>query len=310
MMKKQTEINPVVCFGEILWDMLPDGQQPGGAPLNVAFHLNKLGIGTSILSKVGDDLNGIELEVLMDRWGIDSHLVQSDQKYPTSEVLAKIDSSNEVTYEIVFPVAWDFIDYLPSAIDEIASAHYFVFGSLSSRNEITRNTLFKLLQTEAIKVFDINLRPPFYNRDLLADLFISADIVKFNEAELDMTQMLFGGPSNSEAAQVAYLRNRFNISEVIVTKGQFGATYYKGQSVYSAWGCEVEVKDTIGSGDSFLAAFIANHLKHTPPQQLINNAVAMGAFVATKKGGCPEYKPNEYENFKQLFFKPINKKQL
>jgi len=293
---------PAICFGEILWDVLPDGPQPGGAPLNVAYHLNKLGLSTGIISKIGQDENGRKLESLLDKWGISKQLLQHDPLYPTSEVIARIGAGNEVSYEIVFPVAWDFIDkpdeLSPTALPE----SYFVYGSLSSRNEQSKQTLFELLERGSINVFDINLRPPFFNKKLLNDLLLKADIVKFNESELHMAQILFGGSHRNQSEQVKFVQDRFNVPEVIVTKGEFGAAYYKGDQSYNAWGSEVTVSDTIGSGDSFLAAFIANHQKGVAPKEIIKNAIGMGAFIATQKGGCPEYELQEYIDFiKQIF---------
>jgi len=293
---------PVVCYGEILWDVLPDGPQPGGAPLNVAYHLKKLGVDTSIISRVGNDTKGQELIHLLDDWGIKKHLLQTDTEYPTSEVVAKMNNGNEVSYEIVFPAAWDFIQASKNAIKQLDQSSYFIYGSLASRNETTRNTLFQLLESNAIKVFDINLRPPFVNRDLLEALLLKADIVKFNQAELEMAQLLFGGSFSNEASQIKFIQSHFNIPEIIVTKGEFGASYYKNEQSWHAWGTEVKVKDTIGSGDSFLAAFIANHYLKNDPQAIIKNSVAMGAFIATKKGGCPQYNLTEYVNFKHQIF--------
>jgi fructokinase len=286
-----------ICFGEILWDVLPDGPQPGGAPLNVAYHLNKLGLSTRIISKIGDDKNGEKLVHLLDNWGIDQTLLQRDAAYPTSEVIARIGAKNEVSYEIVFPVAWDFIDHQTEISNTINSSTYFVYGSLASRNELSRETLFKFLDSDSIKVLDINLRPPFFNKTLLAELMERADIIKFNEAELYMAQILFGGSLKNEAEQVKFIQERFNIPEVIVTKGEFGASYYKDEDSYHGWGPMIKVNDTIGSGDSFLAAFIANHQQGAAPKTIIKNAIGMGAFIATKKGGCPAYEIKDYQNF-------------
>jgi fructokinase len=151
-------------------------------------------------------------------------------------------------------------------------------------------------------VFDINLRPPFVKKDLLKALLMKADIVKFNQAELEMAQLLFGGSFSNETSQVKFIQEYFNVPEIIVTKGEFGASYYKNGQAFNAWGSEVEVKDTIGSGDAFLAAFIANHYLKKEPQIIIKNAVAMGAFIATQKGGCPEYHLSDYVNFKNQIF--------
>ncbi|MGZ3821293.1 MAG: carbohydrate kinase family protein [Mucilaginibacter sp.] len=301
MMTTETNFTPALCYGEVLWDVLPDGPQPGGAPLNVAYHLNKMGVSTSIISKIGNDSNGERLLGLMDTWGINLQFLQVDSIYPTSEVLAKM-NGNEVSYEIVFPVAWDFIAKNNKIQSVINPSTYFVYGSLASRNETSRETLFKLLDTDAIKVFDINLRPPYMSQDLLKILLEKADIAKLNQSELELVQIIFSGPLGNEASQVKFIQDRFNVPEVIITKGEFGASYYKNKKGYHLWGSEVEVVDTIGSGDSFLAAFIANHHLKSPPEIILKNAIAMGAFIATKKGGCPEYHLSEYVNFRNQMF--------
>jgi fructokinase len=298
----ETCTTPAICYGEILWDMLPDGPQPGGAPLNVAYHLNNLGVTASIVSRIGNDNNGDKLEALLDEWRIKKHMLQRDVIHPTSEVIASMNNGNEVSYEIVYPVAWDFIDQVDEIKKQLTPSTYLIYGSLASRHNVSRDTLLEVLECDAIKVFDINLRPPFVNRDLLESLLFKANIVKFNQAELEMAQAFFGGSFSNEASQIKFIQGKFNIPEIVVTKGEFGASYYKRDGVYHAWGTEVKVKDTIGSGDAFLAAFIANHYLKQKPQTIINNAVAMGAFIATKKGGCPDYQLSDYINFKNQIF--------
>jgi len=301
-MSNKVTTTPAICYGEVLWDVLPEGPQPGGAPLNVAYHLNKMGVATSIISKIGNDTQGEKLKGLIDKWGIKNHFLQVDQQYPTSEVIAKMNNGNEVSYEIVFPVAWDFIEEDNRIREKLTPSVYFVYGSLASRNAITRATLFQLLESDAIKVFDINLRPPFMGQDLLKALLQKADIVKLNQAELEMVQIIFGGSLGNEASQVKFIMERFEVKEIIITKGESGASYYKHDKAYHIWGSEVKVKDTIGSGDSFLAAFIASHYLQDTPETTLKNAIAMGAFIATKKGGCPDYQLSEYKKFKNQMF--------
>lgn len=300
-MPKTMDTVTALCYGEVLWDVLPSGAQPGGAPLNVAYHLNKLGIETGIVSRVGHDLNGERLVGLMDKWGINLQFLQVDHEHPTSRVLTKM-NGNEVSYDIIFPVAWDYIERDRTILPFLGVSTYLIFGSLASRNDVSRKTLMKLLDQEAIKVFDINLRPPFIGRELLAVLLQRANIVKLNQAELEMVQIIFGGPLSNEASQVNFILEEFDIAEIIITKGEFGASYYTRHRGFHLWGNEVKVADTIGSGDSFLAAFIASHHSKLPPEKTLKNAIAMGAFIATKKGGCPEYQVEEYENFKNQMF--------
>ncbi|MES2455118.1 MAG: carbohydrate kinase [Bacteroidota bacterium] len=304
-MKDETYPNvTAVCFGEILWDVLPDGPQPGGAPFNVAYHLHKLGVAPGVVSRIGNDENGRKLEGLLTKWGLQTTLLQVDEQHETSQVLARMNNGNEVSYEIVAPVAWDFIQITDQLLAGIKSAKYLIYGSLASRNEVTKNTLYQLLDsTEAVKVFDINLRPPFISRPLLEVLLQKADIVKFNEAELDIVQSMFNGKYGTEAEKVRFVMERFQTSGIIVTKGEFGASYYTNEQAYHTWGNEVKVKDTIGSGDSFLATFIASQHQGLSPSDSLQNAVAMGGFIATKKGGCPEYELTEYKHFKNQIFK-------
>lgn len=301
-MEQERLATAAICYGEILWDVLPDGPQPGGAPLNVAYHLNKMGIAAGLISRIGNDGNGRKLEELIGNWGIDKNFLQVDHEHATSQVLARMNNGNEVTYDIVFPVAWDFIE-TNSLKQKIKPSKYFIYGSLASRNEVSKNTLMELLDTDAVKVFDINIRPPFINHSLLEVLLTKADIVKFNEAELDMVQAMFTGSFEGERQMVQFIQNRFNIPEIIVTKGAFGASYYKNKEAYHIWGNEIKVTDTIGSGDAFLAAFIASHYSGDQPKEILLNAAAMGGFIATKKGGCPQYDISEYIQFKNQLFK-------
>ena len=297
-METNTNIPDIFCFGEVLWDVLPDGARPGGAPLNVAYHLTRLGLNTGVISKVGEDGRGHELSALIDSWGVDSRFLQVDHGYDTSNVIANVNDSNEVSYEILFPVAWDFITPDKSIATMLTPSTYLVYGSLASRNDVTRNTLMGLLETDAIKVFDINLRPPHINKGLLKLLLSKADIVKFNTAELELMGHLLDENKGDEAHRVQFIQQEFSIKEVIVTHGAEGAAYYRDGIIYSVPGIPIQVADTIGSGDAFLAAFIANHKLNTAPQQILERAVAMGAFVATKKGGCPGYEITEYLQFR------------
>ncbi|HCN83422.1 MAG TPA: carbohydrate kinase [Sphingobacteriaceae bacterium] len=289
---------PVYCFGEILWDVLPDGPQPGGAPFNVSYHLTKLKVPAGLISRIGDDENGRKLEALVDQWDVKKHLLQTDPEHDTSQVLAKIDAEkNEVSYEIVFPVAWDFIELNAQTIASVKEADYFVYGSLVARNDVSRNTLLQLLDHAKFKVLDINLRPPFFEWDLLELLLGKADLLKVNKAELDLVQEMLGVSYKTETEQVNFIKEKFNIREVIVTKGEHGASYYTKDNEYHTGGVPVKVSDTIGSGDSFLATVIANHYFKESPGIILKKAVAMGSFIAGKKGGCPSYDLSEYQEF-------------
>ncbi len=289
----------VCCFGEILWDVLPDGPKPGGAPLNVTYHLNKLGISAQLISRVGNDEDGRRLKDLMCKWNLQKEGLQTDRLHDTSHVLATMGEDKEVSYEIVFPVAWDFIEMNASALSTVKNAAYFIYGSLAARNDISRETLFGLLKQADCKVLDINLRPPFYKKEVLDMLLSAADILKVNAAELEIIISLFGDKLLPEAEQADQIKDRFEIKEIIVTKGAGGASYYSQDGVCHSEGKKIKVQDTVGSGDAFLAAFLASHAHQERPEAILNKATAMGAFIAGKRGGCPAYRKEEYLNFLQ-----------
>lgn len=293
-----------VCYGEILWDVLPDGPRPGGSSLNVAYHLTKLDIKNQICSSLGDDENGRALRQLMQEWKMDTGLLQQNLRQETSRVLAKLDASGEASYEILAPVAWDFIQPNEALTHAVGEADYLVYGSLASRHVQSRATLYELLNQpgETIKVFDINLRSPHFSTQVLEVLLQKADVAKFNEAELDMVQLMFRESFEGEKQKVNAIRERFGIPEVIVTKAEAGASYYKNNEEYHVGGDKVVVQDTIGSGDAFLAAFIASHSRDEVPLAILRNAIALGGFIATMKGGCPVYDLSGYQDFqKQLY---------
>ncbi|QEC51861.1 fructokinase [Anseongella ginsenosidimutans] len=297
--------SPVYCFGEILWDVLPQGALPGGAPFNVACHLSRLNYPCSMISRIGSDPRGRQLQALMETWGVENDLLQTDPTHPTGEVLARMDQHHEMSYEIRFPAAWDFINASPQALEKVREASFFVYGSLAARHIVSRTALFQLLEQAPFRVLDINLRPPFVEKLLLEDLLRHAHVLKTNQHELALIQQLFGGaPAGEdtparEASQVGFVRERFGIPEIILTKGARGAAYYTPEGSWQTPGTPVQVADTVGSGDSFLAAFIAGHARKEPPALILRKAAAMGAFIAAREGGCPEYQLAEFEKFCQ-----------
>lgn len=284
--------HPVVCFGETLWDFLPSGKQPGGAPMNVAYHLSKFGKNPAVISRVGNDSLGGELLSIMKEKGISTDYVQRDEKLPTSTVVARLKDNHEMVYDIVQNVAWDNIMYDASLSDLVKNADYFVFGSLAARSARTRATLFQLIEVAKTKVLDINLRAPHYSRELIETMLAKADVVKLNEAELKLIAEWFTTYTSDEDA-IAFLQEKFSIHMMIVTKGADGALFKVGSALYSHEGYQVTVADTVGSGDSFLAGVIFQLLDHIPYELILDFANKLGAFITTQKGACPEYSLNE-----------------
>jgi fructokinase len=278
--------NTIVCFGETLWDVLPTGKQPGGAPFNVAVHLHQLGQSVQLISRVGDDDLGAELLAFLADRGVSTTFVQQGHTHLTGVVKANVGDRNEVVYKIVQPVAWDYIQYEPGLRDLVAEADMFVFGSLAARTAVTRETLYRLLQNARLKVFDVNMRPPHYTREVVTYLLEHADLVKMNHHELAEIMDWFGKDADEETA-LEWLANRFHLQAVCVTKGADGAILWKDGQLYSSEGIPVEVQDTIGSGDAFLAALLTGWRKGRSPQECLRFACAAGSLVATYQGATP-----------------------
>ncbi|WP_312901005.1 carbohydrate kinase family protein [Chryseobacterium taichungense] len=289
----------IVCFGEVLWDIFPEGSRAGGAPFNVAYHVHKAGIDVKVLSRTGNDELGKELKEKINNWGISTDFIQNDNMHPTSTVIAKIDEHNEATYEIIDNVAWDHIEYLPEHNDLISNAEAFVYGSLSSRNEKTKNTLLQLLEKAQLKIFDVNFRPPFIDTELIETLLYKANIVKINKSELQQILDFTGEKYTTEEEAVQYIQKRFQIKEVVLTKGSEGAKYFVGEKVYTSDAVPVMVVDTVGSGDSFLSGFISKRIYDESPEEILQQAVALGAFITSKSGACPEYEYSDFQEFKK-----------
>lgn len=287
----------IVCFGEVLWDLLPAGKQPGGAPMNVAYHLHKLGLQSTMISSVGADAAGRELLDFLSGIGLSLDYVQQHPTQVTSEVHARIGADNEVSYEILYPVAWDFIEWEDRHQALISEADAFIFGSLGSRNEASRTALMKMLDYAKYRVFDVNIRAPHYSKDFIIQLMERCELLKVNQAELAMIAAWFDPNCVEELAQLNLLFERFPIQEVLVTKGGTGAAYHSRTLTYQYPAYAVKVQDTVGSGDSFLAAFLSMRLYDKPLEQTLDYAAAMGAFITSQSGACPAYDKFELDRF-------------
>lgn len=276
----------IVCFGEMLWDVLPGGRQPGGAPLNVAVHLHNFGLAAQLVSRVGADAPGAELLAFMAAKGLGADDVQRDPTHPTGIVHANVRDRHEVSYDIVAPAAWDYLAYSAALGAVVGAAEAFVFGSLAARRPATRDTLYQLLPQARLKVFDVNLRPPHYVPDVVRYLLGQADVVKLNHHEL--TEIMgWLGASPAEETALPWLAARFGLQAVCLTKGADGAALWTGQQLYRSAGRPVAVQDTIGSGDAFLAALLRGWLAGQPPAAILEFAGAAGALVATHRGATP-----------------------
>lgn len=288
-------IYPVVCFGEVLWDILPSGAVPGGAPMNVAYHLKKQKVNTALITRIGNDEKGERLLHILSNYNVCTDYFQMDETYETGKVIVNTSDITEVTYDIVMPVAWDFIEWLDKMQELVAASQFFVFGSLAARNRNSRNTLFCLLDAAKTKILDINLRAPHFNQQLVGELLQRADFVKMNLAELELITGWFSKFTSIED-RIKSIRDRFSIGTIVVTMGGDGALLYIDDGFVKHNGFKVNVVDTVGSGDAFLAAFLTKLLENATPAHTLDFASKLGAFVATQRGACPQYETTRIDD--------------
>jgi len=282
----------VACFGEILWDLLPSGARPGGAPMNVAYHLQKLGLSAALISRVGTDSLGDDLKNVLFVNGLTTEFIQTDAMHSTGVVNATIGENHEVSYEIVHPVAWDFIELNEILPPLVQRASCFIYGSLVGRDIHSRKTLMELIDVSGTRVVDINLRPPHFKKEYIEYLLDSANILKLNEHELPLISAWYHSFQDEEE-QASWIQERFHIPTVIVTRGGEGAFVCNDGKTFRHEGFRVKVADTIGSGDAFLAGFLSMFHKGAPIDECLRFANSMGAFIASKSGACPEYDARE-----------------
>ncbi len=278
----------VVCFGEVLWDILPAGPEPGGAPMNVAYHLHKQLKNPALITKIGVDEEGKKLLKIFNDFGVCTDYFQLDYEHPTGKVFAQPNEHNEVVYDIVKPVAWDYITSTGELPELTRNASYFVFGSLAARCKTSRETLFTLLEIAQTKVLDINLRVPHYDKKIVRALLGKADFVKMNLAELELITGWFSKYTSLED-RMKNIMDQFNVQSLVVTMGGDGAVLCTNGRINKHKGFEVDVVDTVGSGDAFLAGLLAKLLDDATPEEALDFACRLGAFIATQRGACPDY---------------------
>jgi fructokinase len=294
--KKAMQNPTLICFGEVLWDILPTGKIAGGAPMNVAYHANNLGFSTKMISRIGNDPLGHALLHFLDEKGVSTQFVQTDQELPTGIVNVTLSPSGSPAYEIVNPSAWDNIQSDELMCDTVKETDVFVFGSLACRCAQTRNTLFNLLEGAMLRVLDANLRRPFYSKELLEELLSKADIAKMNDEELEIIAD-WKGVTGTEEEQMRAIKEFYQLELLILTKGDKGASCLDDADYCTHAGFSIPVADTIGSGDAFLAAFLKKLLSGDSTQECLNFACAIGALAATKQGGTPTITPEEIHFF-------------
>ena len=279
----------VVGLGEVLWDRFPDGDRLGGSPANFAFHAGQLGARAKLVSRVGLDSHGDRLLVALAEQGVDRKFLQKDAQHQTGLVRVKL-VDNQPNYDIVRPVAWDFINWTAEVAALANATDAVAFGTLAQRHEKSRATIQRFIHAaplDAFRLFDLNLRQRFYNRSVIEFGLDHATLLKLNHVELEVLAEMFHWGGAHEEQVVELLLKNHALKGVVVTHGEKGCHLYYGDELVRSAAPKIEMRGAVGAGDAFSAALVMGLLRNDPLQVVADRANEIGAYVASQSGGMP-----------------------
>lgn len=286
----------VVAVGELLWDLLPSGPQFGGAPGNFAHHAASLGAAVSMVSAVGDDDLGHQAIAELKKSNLDLSHVSILPHYPTGAVDVSLDDAGHASYQFRDDEAWDHLPWSEGLQSLAADCDVVCFGSLGQRHAESRATIRKLVEgtsQSALRVFDINLRPPHYDEALIQQSIEMANVLKLNDDELHYIAGLYGHHGSeleqgSEVELTIKLVTELSLRLIAVTRGSRGSLLVGEGQISEVDSQPVVVQDTVGAGDSFTAA-LAIGLHHQLPLDVVNEkACRIAEYVCSHSGATPE----------------------
>ena len=280
----------IVGLGEILWDMLPNGKQLGGAPSNFAYISTLLGNEGIVASRIGRDALGNEAVQQLAKVGVGTASIQADPVHPTGTVQVEVDHAGQPRFEIAEGVAWDFLEWTPEWQHLAAQSDAICFGSLAQRAPTSRATIRQFLgaaRKDAVRIFDVNLRQHFHSTEVLAESMKLADIVKLNHEELPRIMQMFDLQHRDEIAAADLLVERHALKLICVTRGCRGSLLINHQTLNEHPGYRILIGDAIGAGDAFTAALVYEYLQGSTLARMNETANRMGAWVASRVGGMP-----------------------
>ena len=280
----------VLSIGEVLWDLLPGGPQLGGAPANFVVHAHALGAEGWLVSRVGDDGLGRDARRRLSERGVDLTGVGVDASLPTGRVTVEVAADGQPRFTIHEDVAWDAIAAGPDVLASAARADVLSFGSLAQRDARSRAAIRACLgavRPGTLRVFDINLRAPFFSAEVIEESLGMADVLKLNETELPVLASQFRLSGRAEE-QVEALASRFGLRAVALTLGASGSRLLRDGEWHLEPGREVSVVDAVGAGDSYTAALVLGLLRGWPTSEILRRATDIAAYVCTQAGATPE----------------------
>jgi fructokinase len=296
MERTLTKQHLILGLGELLWDVLPEGPRLGGAPSNFAVMAGRLGDHAAILSRIGRDDLGRQAVDVLDLAPVDSSHLQVDTNHATGRVTVMLESG-QPRFTIHEPAAWDFLELTDEWVSLAERADAICFGSLAQRCIESRQTIQTLAaqtSSRCVRLFDVNLRAPFYSGEVIQESLELATVMKMSDAEAPLVLGLLGlpaaGGSPSEQLRVGaerLLEEFPTLGMVAVTRGGQGSLLVTREEWHEHPGFPVKVADTVGAGDAFTAA-LAHYLLRGADLETLNKAGNLwGSWVASLAGGMP-----------------------
>lgn len=287
----------ILGIGELLWDLLPQGPRLGGAPANFTVMAGRLGNHAAILSRIGRDDLGREAVALLDPFPADTEFLQIDPAHETGRVTVSL-RAGQPEYDIHEPAAWDFMELSDEWVRLAERADAICFGSLAQRSLESRQTIQTLAaqtKSSCIRIFDVNLRAPFYSSEVIQESLELATVMKMNDAEVPLVLGLLGLPTQEECTAESLrcgaerlLAEFPTLHMVAITRGGHGSLLVRRDEWHEHPGVPVKVADTIGAGDAFTAA-MAHYLLRGAGIAILNEAGnRWGAWIASQAGAMPE----------------------
>lgn len=277
----------IVGIGDILWDCLPEGRKIGGAPANFAYYTKQFGYDSMVVSAVGNDVLGMEIREVLDTAGLE--YILDVPEYPTGTVVIDLDENGIPSYDIKENVAYDFIPFTPELEEVARKCNVACFGSMTQRNPVSRNTIRRFLESmpqteETYKVFDINLRQHFYDKEIISESLRLCNVFKINDEELVVVKDMFKYEGESYKEVCLKIISEWNLKYLILTCGTNGSYIFTENESSFMETPVVNVADTVGAGDSFISAFMASILKGQDIRTAHELAVKISAYICTQYG--------------------------
>lgn len=287
----------IVGLGELLWDCLPTGRKLGGAPANFAYHANILGNRGVVATRVGTDALGEEAEDILRNVGLNVSHIQHDAEHATGTVDVILDERGQAEYVFASNTAWDNMELTPEWIGLAQSVDAVCFGSLGQRSDTSRNTIIGFLESlkpGTLRVFDVNMRQNFYNKEIIEASLKLCEILKLNEQELPVMAEMFSIPWTTEKDALRTLREQHDLTMICYTRSDKGAYFITATEDLDHPGYRVQVADTIGAGDAFTATVVHEFLQKKTLKDIAEAAARRGAWVASQSGAMPT--PSSYND--------------